>query len=358
VGYAPGVHRRLLPLLTLACRTAPLDGDGDGALDAEDCAPADARTFPGAPERCDAVDNDCDGQVDEDLPDSFFADVDGDGFGDADRPIEGCTPPLGAVADAGDCDDGDARAHPGALERCNGIDDDCDGRTDEPRVYLDFEDGLDDGEASVTGEALVVTDDDRATEALRLTRPVAEVQGALWLADRFGGESFAARFRFRMAGAGGTLGEGLAFVALVGDRGPLEDGAGGARLGVYGTAAEGLAVELDPVVNSATDSRRPAAHVGVVSLPELAVRADVDPPMRFDDDQWHELEVTWRAPVLSVTLDTRDVIRDLFVPVYLGELVSLGLTAATSRERVGAFLVDELVAGCPGLRFDDADDPP
>lgn len=41
------------------------DTDGDGVLDYLDCAPNDARIYPGAQEVCDGVDNDCDGTVDE-----------------------------------------------------------------------------------------------------------------------------------------------------------------------------------------------------------------------------------------------------------------------------------------------------
>jgi hypothetical protein len=39
------------------------DDDGDGSPDVADCAPTDSHTYPGAPERCDAVDNDCAGDT-------------------------------------------------------------------------------------------------------------------------------------------------------------------------------------------------------------------------------------------------------------------------------------------------------
>jgi hypothetical protein len=43
----------------------PADADGDGVAAPADCNDNDAAVFPGAPERCDGRDNDCDGQVDE-----------------------------------------------------------------------------------------------------------------------------------------------------------------------------------------------------------------------------------------------------------------------------------------------------
>ena len=44
---------------------AAVDSDGDGAVDALDCAPNDAAIHPGAVEVCNGVDDNCDGQVDE-----------------------------------------------------------------------------------------------------------------------------------------------------------------------------------------------------------------------------------------------------------------------------------------------------
>jgi hypothetical protein len=41
------------------------DDDGDGSVDVDDCQPVDPTSYPGADELCDAVDNDCDGELNE-----------------------------------------------------------------------------------------------------------------------------------------------------------------------------------------------------------------------------------------------------------------------------------------------------
>ena len=90
------------------------DDDGDGWTEnAGDCNDNNAAIHPGITENCpssapicnDGIDNDCDGSVD-----GGTFDPDNDGY----------------TAEGGDCDESDPNIHPGAPERPNGIDDDCD----------------------------------------------------------------------------------------------------------------------------------------------------------------------------------------------------------------------------------------
>jgi len=127
------------------------------SADSDDCDDTDPSTFPGANEACDGADNDCDGDIDENATDAgvWYADTDGDGFGDPDSSIDSCDGGTAYVADDTDCDDADAEVHPAATEVCNGgTDDDCDtlADDDDPDVadqgtwYLD-DDGDGYGEA-------------------------------------------------------------------------------------------------------------------------------------------------------------------------------------------------------------------
>ncbi|MBL8619151.1 MAG: hypothetical protein JNM72_26295 [Deltaproteobacteria bacterium] len=106
------------------------DGDGDGWHARYDCDDLDAGVHPGATERCDGLDNDCDGAVDEDGRQSWYLDDDGDGYGRDDAVIDSCEPVPNASLVPGDCDDADPATHTGAEEVCDGVDRDCDGLVD------------------------------------------------------------------------------------------------------------------------------------------------------------------------------------------------------------------------------------
>ena len=181
------------PTVGLIYRFLDSDRDGVGAGDAEvrcvasdgwadvggDCNDLDALAFPGADERCNGADDDCDGLLDEDPVDqtvwfvdrdgdgfgasqqptvescdapagfidngddcddadpevgearTFYDDRDRDGYGDPDTPVESCVA-LNLLRDASDCDDSDPDINPGAAERCDpdDRDEDCDGLSD------------------------------------------------------------------------------------------------------------------------------------------------------------------------------------------------------------------------------------
>jgi hypothetical protein len=97
----------------------PIDFDRDGWTEAGgDCNDDEPDVHPGAPERCNRVDDDCDGLIDDDDPDfpqELLSDDDGDGY-------------RGTADDAcgDDCDDADATVHPGAPDAaCDGVDSNC-----------------------------------------------------------------------------------------------------------------------------------------------------------------------------------------------------------------------------------------
>ena len=110
------------------------DTDGDGEPDDTDCVADDPEIYPGAEEVCNGVDDDCDDLLDEDFPD-----LDEDGVMDCvDDDDDGDEDP-----DETDCAPEDANIHAGAVEECNGVDDNCNGLADEE--FPDFDlDGLKD----------------------------------------------------------------------------------------------------------------------------------------------------------------------------------------------------------------------
>jgi hypothetical protein len=155
---------------SVGCETWLRDSDGDGyGVDSDavclctasspwttatggDCNDADPALNPGKDEVCNGRDDDCNGVVDDPGTDgciTFYRDTDGDTFGVASDAQCLCAPGSGYRATNGlDCNDGRRDVNPATVESCNGIDDDCDGQTDEINaagctVYLrDFDGDL------------------------------------------------------------------------------------------------------------------------------------------------------------------------------------------------------------------------
>ncbi|MDP2308494.1 MAG: MopE-related protein [Pseudomonadota bacterium] len=135
--------------------TSCVDDDLDGYTETEgDCDDAAPSVYPGASELGDGADNDCDGVADEG---TSLYDDDGDCFCEAGE-CTGSSESGCATLSEGDCDDAEIRVSPDALELCDGLDNDCNGTTDEGTAvdagtwYQDA-DGDYYGAASVTAQS-------------------------------------------------------------------------------------------------------------------------------------------------------------------------------------------------------------
>jgi hypothetical protein len=133
---------------------ADTDGDGFGDVttlistcvqpqgyvtDSSDCNDNDAAIFPGAQEICNDVDDDCNELIDDGLVfTTYYADADGDSFGDANNSLDACLIPDGYVTNSTDCNDNNANQNATSPEICNGEDDDCDGTIDNGITFLDY----------------------------------------------------------------------------------------------------------------------------------------------------------------------------------------------------------------------------
>ena len=143
----------------LGATDAPIwyvDGDEDGFGDpnvtrqaceqpafyvdnAEDCDDRQGTVYPDAPEICDGLDNDCDGEIDTNALDAvtYYWDFDGDGYGDPDRPERTCVQESWLVENNEDCDDSVFAVNPSVREVCDTIDNDCDGLIDDEDDTVD-----------------------------------------------------------------------------------------------------------------------------------------------------------------------------------------------------------------------------
>ena len=112
----------------------PLPGFANNILD---CNDEDFNINPSSIETCDAIDEDCNGLIDDDVIYTiYYSDNDNDLFGNVSDPgtLFCIFPGSGFVLNNSDCNDANSLVFPGASEICNGIDDDCNLINDD--VYI------------------------------------------------------------------------------------------------------------------------------------------------------------------------------------------------------------------------------
>lgn len=101
---------------------------------------------------------------------TYYADMDGDGYGDLSNDTMDYAAPPGFVENADDCDDNNPAVFPGASEVLNALDDDCNGVIDDFPGVLCYQDEDEDGYGNeavwailpelTTGYALIAGDCD------------------------------------------------------------------------------------------------------------------------------------------------------------------------------------------------------
>ena len=84
----------------------------------------------------------------------YYVDADSDGFGDDATGVVTCAQPANTVTIGGDCDDADSTVYPGAIELCDGLDNNCNNNIDEGLPTTTYYEDID---GDTYGSSVVIT---------------------------------------------------------------------------------------------------------------------------------------------------------------------------------------------------------
>ena len=131
--YTLSVDGKNRTIVVMVLPAEEADRDKDGYRVTVDCDDNNKAVYPSAEEKCNGIDDDCNGLIDEEGAAGcvlYFLDVDEDSYGSVEKCLCG---PSGAYTArrGGDCDDTDTAVSPLAIEVCDGKDNNCDGKIDD-----------------------------------------------------------------------------------------------------------------------------------------------------------------------------------------------------------------------------------
>ncbi|MDP2307611.1 MAG: MopE-related protein [Pseudomonadota bacterium] len=340
----------------------PVDADGDGFSAPDDCDDTNARINPDASERCNEIDDDCDGRTDEFAVDQelLYPDEDRDGFGVEGQQSLACPGEAGLSASTDDCDDTDGATYPGAPEddcadatdrNCDEIAptadqdgdgtpgcDDCDDTNDN--VYPGAPNVCDDCDDATVATPFFTSDFTVAPEGLSINGDATVDGGALQLTlnaeDSAGAALFSSTvmasvgleitFTAEMCCDGGDDGLTLAF--LNADEPETGVGSPGGSLGFLGL--HGHAVALDTWLDTNERSDNAVTLLGDVEI--LMATGEVR-DFAWDDGEPHEVRVvySWEEGVSTVRVAAGGIDRLTASWDQADTPLRLGFTGGTSQ---------------------------
>jgi hypothetical protein len=320
------IYRVVLRGICNSSSTWYADGDGDGFGDVSvtitDCGP---------PSGYVSNSTDCDDTSAANNPNAiWYADDDGDGYGDANDSQSACSAPSGYVSNGTDCNDNDAAINPGATESCDGVDNDCDSNVDEGVLITYYRDAdgdsygdSDDSQGACSAPSGYVANSADCDDSDANINPGAPETCDGTDNNCSGDESDATDATTWYADADDDgLGDPATTLVQCSQPSGYVSNSNDVDVGIDNDDYEGTVLYPGDVYFSygtdgeANAGNKQEAYVGFVLLKEVAEGTTVvlSPKLKWKDNKWSDegkMELEWTAPTGGVAAGTEVILFDI-----------------------------------------------